>query len=66
MQEILPKTVDPNAPLQGQEFYELHLFEEPSQLGTRHCVRQTHAQRSDLNWDVVWEGEEADYFWILE
>jgi hypothetical protein len=27
MQEILSKTVDPNAPLQGQEFYELRLLE---------------------------------------
>jgi hypothetical protein len=66
MQEILSKTIDPNAPLQGQEFYELRLFEEPNQLGTRHYVRQTHAMWSDLNWDVLWEGEEVDYFLILD
>jgi hypothetical protein len=32
MQEVLSKTNDPKAPLQGQEFYELRLFEEPNQL----------------------------------
>ena len=42
------------------------LFEEPNQLGTRHCVRQTHAVWSDRNHDVIWDSEEADYFWILE
>lgn len=66
MQEVLSKTDDPNAPLQGQEFYELRLFEEPNQLGNRHCVRQTHAMWSDLSRDVLWEGEEVDYFWILD
>jgi hypothetical protein len=66
MQEILSRTNDPNTPLQGEEFYELRLFEEVNQLGTRHCVRQTHAQWSDLNHDVVWKGEEVDYFWILD
>ena len=66
MQEILSKTVDPNTPLKGQEFYELRLFEEPNELGTRHCVRQIHAQWSDLNADVLWEAEVADCFWILD
>ena len=66
MQEIFSKTVDPNVPLQGQEFYEMRLFEEDNPLGTRHCVRQTHAQWSDLNQDIVCEGEEVDYFWILD
>jgi len=53
MQEILSKTVDPNVPLQGQEYYEMRLFEEANELGTRHCVRQTHAQWSDKNRDVL-------------
>ena len=65
MQEILSKTVDPNVPLQGQEFYELRLFEEPNQLGTRHGVLQIHAKWNDKNRDVNWESEEVDYFWIL-
>jgi hypothetical protein len=66
MQEVLSKTVDPNLPLQGQEFYSLRLFEESNELGTRHCVRQIHAQWSDQHGDVIWEGEELDHFWILE
>jgi hypothetical protein len=66
MQEILSKTVDPNAPLQGQEFYELRLFEEANQLGTRHGVLQIHAVWKDANQDVVWDSEEVDYFWILD
>ena len=66
MQEILSKTVDPNVPLQGLEFYQLRLFEESNELGTRHGVLQIHAQWSDRHFDVVWESEEIDYFWILE
>jgi hypothetical protein len=66
MQEILSKTVDPHAPLQGQEFYELRLLEEANPLGTRHCVQQTHAQWSHKNQDVIWESEEVDCFWILD
>jgi hypothetical protein len=66
MQEVLSKTDDPMIPLREQEFYELRLFEEANQLGTRHGVRQTHAQWSDRNWDVIWESEEVDYFWILD
>src|ERR1700723_1836581 len=66
MQEILSKTIDPNAPLQGQEFYELRLFEEPNELGTRHCVGQTHAEWSEIDRQVMFDGEEFDYFWILE
>jgi hypothetical protein len=65
MQEILSKTVDPHAPLLGQEFYELRLFEEANQLCTRHCVRQARATWNDPNQDVVWDTEEVDYFWIL-
>jgi hypothetical protein len=66
MQEILSKTVDPKAPLKGQEFFQLRLFDEVNQLCTRHCVRQTHGKWSDKNRDVIWEGEEVDHFWILD
>ena len=33
MQEVLSKTVDPEAPLRGQEFYELSLLDEANDLG---------------------------------
>jgi hypothetical protein len=64
MQEILSKSVD--APLQGQEFYELRLFEKPNQLGMRHGVGWTHAEWSEMDQQVMFEGEEVEYFWILE
>jgi hypothetical protein len=66
MQEVLSRTVDPNAPLQGQEFYELRLFEEDNPIGMRHGVLQIHAVWKDANQDVVWDSEEVDYFWILD
>jgi hypothetical protein len=66
MQEILSKTIDPDAPLQGQEFYELRLFEEDNPLGTRHCVLQIHAVWKDDIRGALWESEVVDYFWILD
>jgi hypothetical protein len=66
MQEVLSRTNDPKAPLQGQEFYELRLLEEPNELGTRHCVRQIRAQWSEPDGEIMWDKEEVDYFWILD
>ena len=66
MQEALSKTVDPKAPLRGQEFYELRLFEQANPLGTRYCVGQTHAAWSNIDRQVMFEGEEVEYFWILD
>jgi hypothetical protein len=66
MQEVLSKTVDPNAPLEGQEFYELRLFEDDNPLGTRHGVLQIHAVWKDDIRGALWESEEVDYFWILD
>lgn len=65
-QEVLSKTVDSSVPLQGQEFYELRLFEAPNELGTRHGMLQVHAQWSDQRCGISWESEEVDYFWIPE
>jgi len=66
MQEVLSKTVDPEAPLRGQEFYELSLLDEANDLGTRYCVRQAHAEWSEIDGQVMWDEEEHDYFWILD
>lgn len=65
MQEVLSNTDDPKAPLQGQEFYELSLLDEDNELGTRHCVRQAHAQWSEIDGQIMWDQEEDEYFWIL-
>lgn len=65
MQEVLTKTVDPKAPLPGQEFYELSLLNEANELGTRYCVRQAHAEWSEIDRQIMFDGEEVDRFWIL-
>jgi hypothetical protein len=65
MQEVLSKTIDTKAPLSGQEFYELSLLDEANDLGTRYCVRQAHAEWSEIDGQVMWDQEEVDYFWIL-
>src|ERR1017187_4657219 len=65
MQEILSKTLDPEAPLLGQEFFELSPLDTANQLGTRYCVRQARAQWSEIDRTIVWDDEQRDYFWIL-
>lgn len=65
MQELLSRTVDQNLPLQEQEFFELSLLDEPNQLGTRYCVRQAHAEWSEIDGHIMWDQEEVDYFWML-
>jgi hypothetical protein len=66
MEEVLSRTIDPKAPLRGQEFYELRLFEKANSLGTRYCVGQTHAAWSEIDRQVMFEGEEVEYFSILD
>ena len=65
MQEVLSKTADSGAPLQGQEFFELSLLDSHNQLGTRYCVRQAHAEWSEIDGQVMWSQEEVEHFWIL-
>ena len=66
MQEVLSKTVDQEAPLRGQEFYELSLRDEANDLGTRYCVRQAHAEWSEIDGQVMWNQEKVEHFWILD
>ncbi len=65
MQEVLSKTDDPKIPLRQQEFFELSLLDEANDLGTRYCVRQAHAEWSEIDGQVMWDQEEVDHFWIL-
>jgi hypothetical protein len=65
MQEVLSNTVAPGAPQREQEYFELSLLDTTNELGTRYCVRQAHAQWSDIDGQVMWDQEEADHFWIL-
>jgi hypothetical protein len=66
MQEVLSKTDDPEAPLRGQEFYELSLLDETNNLRTRYCVRQARAEWSDIDGQVMWDQEEIEHIWILD
>jgi hypothetical protein len=65
MQEVLSKTVEPEAPLPGQEFYELSLLDEANELGTLYSVRQAHAEWSEIDGQVMWNQEEVEHFWIM-
>jgi hypothetical protein len=65
MEEILSKTTDPKASLKEQECYELSLLDEANDLGTRHVVKQWHGAWSEIDGQVMWDGEEVEYFWIL-
>jgi hypothetical protein len=65
MQEVLSRTVDPAAPLTEQEFYELSLLDETNDSGIRYCVRQAHAEWSEIDRQIVWDKEETNYFWGL-
>ncbi len=65
MQELLSRSSIQNAPLRDQEFFELSLLDEVNQLGTRYCVRQAHAQWSDIDGQIMWDQEEVDHFWII-
>jgi hypothetical protein len=65
MREVISSTADPKAPHQGQEFYELSLFDEANDLGTRYRVRQARAEWSEIDGQVMWDQEEVEHFWIL-
>jgi hypothetical protein len=65
MQEILSRTSDSKAPLEEQEFFELSLLDVNNDLGTRYCVRQAHAQWSEIDRAIMWDHEEVDNFWLL-
>ena len=65
MEEILSKTTDPKTPLQELEYYELSLLDEANDLGTRHVLKQWHGAWSEIDRQLMWDGEEIEYFWIL-
>jgi hypothetical protein len=65
VQEVLSKTIDPKTPLEEMEYYDLSLLDEPNELGTRHVVKQWHGAWSEIDRQIMWDGEEVEYFWIL-
>jgi hypothetical protein len=66
MQEVLSKTDDSNAPLLGQEFYELCLYDSNSAGGHVICVREAHARWDEANGKIAWDGERIKAFATLE
>jgi len=65
IQEVLSKTDEPNAPLNGRENCELSMLDEENDLGTRYCDRQAHAEWSDIDGQIMSGQEETDHFRIL-
>jgi hypothetical protein len=46
-------------------FVELSLLDEANQLETIYCVRQAHAELSEIDGEITWDQEEVDHHWIL-
>ena len=65
MEEILSRTDDPKTPVKKLEYYELSLLDEANDLGTRHVVKQWHGAWSEIDRQIMWDGEEVEYFGIL-
>jgi hypothetical protein len=65
MEEILSKTDDPKTPVEELEYYQLSLLDEANDLGTRHVIKQWHGAWSEIDRQIMWDGEEVEYFWIL-
>jgi len=65
IEEILSQTIDPKTPLEELENNEMSLLDEDNELGTRHRIRQAHGAWSEIDGQIMWDGEEVEYFWIL-
>lgn len=66
MQEILSRTNNPKAPLLGQEFYELRLYDSNSAGESVYCVREAHARWNDSIKGVEWDEPETGTFATLQ
>ena len=58
--EILSKAVHPNAPLEGQEFYEIRIDDSVDLWRTGYVVSQAHAQWSEIDRQVMWDETETE------
>lgn len=58
MQEILSRTGDAKAPLRDQEFYELRLEDSDDIWRPGFIVKQTRAQWSEIDQQIMWEEPE--------
>ena len=62
MQEILSKTDDPKAPLRGQEFHELRLYDSDSAGSPVYCFREARARWNDSIKGVEWDEPRIEAF----
>ncbi|MFP5234330.1 MAG: hypothetical protein ACLGSD_00385 [Acidobacteriota bacterium] len=60
MQEVLSKTVDPKAPLEGQEFYELRIDDSDDIWRPGFIVVEAHAAWSVADKQIVWDESEFE------
>ena len=60
MQEVLSKTIDPKAPLKGQEFYELRIDDSDDVWRPGFVVVQAHAQWSEIDQQIMWDDPESE------
>ena len=60
MQEVLSRGVHPNAPLDGQEFYELRIDDSNNDRRPGFVVSQAHAQWSEIDQQIMWDETESE------
>lgn len=60
VQEVLSRTVDPLAPLKGQEFYELRLDDSDNSGRPEFIVSEAYAAWSEIDQQVVWAETESE------
>jgi len=60
MQEVLSTTVDPKAPLEGQEFYELRIDDSGDVWRPGFVVSEAHARWSEIDRRIVWDETEYE------
>ncbi len=60
MQEVLSRTIDPKAPLEGQVFYELRIDDSDDVWRPGFVVSQAHAQSSEIDQQITWDETEYE------
>jgi hypothetical protein len=66
MREVFSKTKDPKVPLCDQEFYELRLDDSDDIWKPGYFVKQAHAQWSEIDREIMWEGFDFEQCPTLE
>ena len=65
-QEVLSKPGADKAPLAEQEFYELCIEESDDVFRPGFVVKKTHAEWSEIDGQVMWEGSESERWQTLK